>query len=165
MATSLETSQQTYSDCSIVTLLNVSKKKKKSLQTICVYSNVFWVFSDVLQTSPKSKFLVVSLQKQLFILFCDVLKFSSNPAPFVRIGNDGQVNAPVQGSIRRQQSSSVCARSLQVVSMYSRKLRYMQSPSHLVQLILTGDRQCLIVMLGFLSDNRPGEMKGMQQCN
>ena len=123
MATSLETSQQTYSDCSIVTFLNVRKKKKKQLQTISVYSNVFWVFSDVLQTSPKPKFLVVSLQKQLFILFCDVLKFSSNPAPFVRIGNDGQVNAPVQGSIRRQQSSSVCARSLQVVSMYSRKLR------------------------------------------
>ena len=30
MATSLETSQQIYSDCSIVTFLNVSKKKKKS---------------------------------------------------------------------------------------------------------------------------------------
>ena len=70
MVTFSETSQQTYIDQYIATFLNIAKKKKKRLlQTIFFYSDIFRVFSDILQTSPKPKFPVVKrLGENLFLL-------------------------------------------------------------------------------------------------
>ena len=57
VVTFLESPQQTYNNHSIATLLNIAKKGRCKF---FVYTNVFWVFNDILQTSYKPKFLVLS---------------------------------------------------------------------------------------------------------